>query len=337
VKLKVHHENDKVWLEGIEGFSFEEYTSSVHGAQATILEALSTPVSYEYLLGISGLAFRMQVFKDALCPSSPHSCCGYRCISRSAKSIPWDLKIFEVKPEDTEKVQELRDAVKGSIDSGFPLQYGSIEDGIIVGYQKDGEEWLCYHPLHQNGKKILIETEIPWGVVEFISKKDSLPSQKELAIESLKQAVEMANQEDAEEYWLGFRAWEEYIKYLEKLNEDNELIKKDDMMGNAWIYECLISYRLHAVNYLHGLSQGFYEEAEKHLLNAADLYEKMVTEKLLDANECFTDFVPYPWMLEKGKKWSNEMREEQIRRLQEALPLEKHAIAEIEKALTLLQ
>ena len=333
VKLKVNSESDRVWLEGIEGFSFEDYGSSVHGAQATILKALGTPLSYEYLLGISGLAFRMQVFKDALCPSSPHSCCGFMCVSRSTTSNPWNIKIYEVKPEDAEKVQELRNAVKDSIDRGFPLQYGSIEDGIIIGYQKDGEEWLCYDPLQQNGKKIVIEKEIPWGVVEFVSKKDSLPSKKELAVESLKQAVEMTHQEDADEYWLGFRAWEEYIKYLQKLNENNELIKKDDMMGNAWIYECLISYRLHAVNYLRGLSQGFYEESEKHLLNAADLYEKMVTEKLLDEQGCFTDFVPYPWMQEKDKKWSNEMRTEQIRRLQEALQLEKHAITEIETAL----
>ena len=336
VKLKVNSEDDRVWLEGIEGFGFEDYGSSVHGAQATILEALGTPLSYEYLLGISGLAFRIQVFKDALCPSSPHSCCGYMCISRSTKSSPWNIKIFEVKSEDTEKVQELRDAVKESIDRGFPLQYGSIEDGIIIGYQKDGEEWLCYDPLQQNGKKIVIETEIPWGVVEFVSEKDSLPSKNELAVESLKQAVEMAHKEDAGEYWLGFRAWEEYIAYLEILDENNDLIQKDDILGNAWIYECLIAYRLHAVSYLRGIAQSFYEEVELLLLNAADFYEKMVTEKLLDKDGCFTDFVPYPWMLEKGKKWSNEMRTEQIRRLQEALPWEKKAIAEIEKALAKL-
>lgn len=333
MKLKVNHEDDRVWLEGIEGFGFEDYGSSVHGAQAKILEALGTPLSYEYLLGISGLAFRMQVFKDALCPSSPHSCCGYMCVSRSTTSNPWNIKIYEVKSEDAEKVQELRDAVKESIDRGFPLQYGSIEDGIIIGYQKNGEEWLCYDPLRQNGKKIVIETEIPWGVLEFVSMKDSLPSKNELAVESLKQAVEMARQKDADEYWLGFRAWEEYIKYLQKLNENNELIKKDDMMGNAWIYECLISYRLNAVNYLRGLSQGFYEDVELCLLNAADFYEKMVTEKLLDEQGCFTDFVPYPWMKNKEEAWTNKMREEEISRLQEALVWEKKAIAEIEKAL----
>jgi len=52
------------------------------------------------------------------------------------------------------------------------------------------------------------------------------------------------------------------------------------------------------------LRQGFYEEVELHLLNAADYYEKMVTEKLIDNNGCFTDFVPYPWMLEKKATWS---------------------------------
>lgn len=333
MKTIVIHENDKVMLEGIEGFSFEEYASSVHGAQAKILEALGEEVSYEYLLGSSGLAFRMQVFKEALCPSSPHSCCGYQCLKGSNNASPWEFVLYQPKPEDAEKVAEMRKAVVESIDRGVPVQYGSIEDGVIVGYQKEGDEWLCYYPLYQNGKQLLLETQVPWGVAIYTARKDSVPSKIELAINSLKQAVEMAHQEDAEEYWLGFRAWDEYINYLEKLNNNNELIKDDDTLGNAWIYECLVAYRLQAANYLRGIAQGFYEEVETPLLNAADLYEQMVTEKLLDEQGCFTDFVPYPWMLKKNQTWSDEMREEEIRRLKEALPLEKKAIAEIEKAL----
>ncbi len=333
MKTRVKHDDDKVLLEGVEGFSFEEYASSVHGAQTKILEALGDSISYEYLLGSSGLAFRMQVFKDALCPSSPHSCCGFQCVKGSNDASPWEFKVYQVKPEDAEKVAEMRNAVVESIDKGIPVQYGTIEDGIIVGYQKDGDEWLCYYPLYQNGKQLLVETDVPWGVAVYTARKDSMPSKNELAINSLKQAVEMAHKEDAGEYWLGVRAWDEYVKYLEKLNEDNDLIRDDDMLGNAWIYECLVAYRLNAANYLRGIAQGFYKEVQTPLLKAAELYEQMVGEKLLDDNGCFTDFTPYPWMLEKNQIWSNEMREEEISRLKAALPLEKEAIAQIEKAL----
>lgn len=333
MKTKVIRQDDRVISEGVEGFSFEEYASSVHGAQAKILEALGENVSYEFLLGSSGLAFRMQVFKDALCPSSPHSCCGYLCLKGSNDASPWEVTVYQPKSGETEKIAEMRKAVVESIDRGIPVQYGTIEDGIIVGYQKEGNEWLCYHPLHQNGKQILVETQMPWDVEVYTARKDSMPSSTQLAINSLKQAVEMAHQEDADEYWLGFSAWDEYINYLEKLNEDNDQIKEDDLLGNAWIYECLIAYRLNAANYLRGIAQGFYEEVETPLLKAAGLYEQMVTEKLLDEKGCFTDFVPYPWMLDKNQSWSNEMRAEEIRRLKEALPLEKEAIAQIEKAL----
>jgi hypothetical protein len=99
--------------------------------------------SYEYLLGVSGLAFRMQVSREGLCPSSPHSFCGYPCHARSSRALPWKLKIFEVQPDDAGGVRKARQAIVGSIDRGVPAQYGSEEDGIIVGYQKGGEEWIC--------------------------------------------------------------------------------------------------------------------------------------------------------------------------------------------------
>ena len=33
-----------------------------------------------------------------------------------------------------------------SINRGWSCVYGSEEDGLILGYQKDGQEWLCHHP-----------------------------------------------------------------------------------------------------------------------------------------------------------------------------------------------
>ena len=87
----VRREDGRVWLEGVSGWSPGERESSVHAAQAAVMEAVGEDVSYEYLVGVSGLAFRMQVSKDGLCPSSPHSFCGYGCHARSSQCLPWML------------------------------------------------------------------------------------------------------------------------------------------------------------------------------------------------------------------------------------------------------
>src|SRR5437773_4430942 len=50
---------------------------------ALISEALGDDVDYDFLMGATCAAFRIQVFKDQLCPSSPHANCGFKCIDRA--------------------------------------------------------------------------------------------------------------------------------------------------------------------------------------------------------------------------------------------------------------
>jgi hypothetical protein len=58
-----------------------------------------------------------------------------------------------IKPEDAEKVREARQAGVDSIEQGVPVQYGNEEDGIVIGYQRNGEDWICLHPLRDGGQK----------------------------------------------------------------------------------------------------------------------------------------------------------------------------------------
>ena len=184
----VHRDAHRVWLEGVSGWFIGDRESSVHAAQAAAMAALGEEISYEYLVGVSGLAFRMQVSKDGLCPSSPHSFCGYPCHRRSSQALPWTLQLFEVKPEDTTQVEVARQAIVSSIERGVPVQYGSEEDGIIVGYQKGGQEWICFHPLREGGTKTFVETAWPWGILLFVEPKTEPPSKRELAMGALRQA-----------------------------------------------------------------------------------------------------------------------------------------------------
>jgi hypothetical protein len=332
----VRRENGRVWLEGVKGWFAGDRESSVHAAQAAAMEAVGEDVPYEYLLGVSGLAFRMQVSKGGLCPSSPHSFCGYECHVRSSQALPWKLKLFEVKPDDAEGVARARQAIVESIDRGVPVQYGSEEDGIIVGYQKGGEEWICLHPMRDGGTKTFVETNWPWGILVFAAPKDEHPARRELALGALKQAVEMAGAKEAGGYHVGFAAWDAYIDRLRALQSADEETQRGDLMGNSWIYECLAQYRGAAALYLRDIAGEYESPAADHMLKAASLYERVSNEILRDQEHCVIAVAPAPWALKEGETWTNETRQGQIERLEAALPLERKAIQEIEQALACL-
>ena len=111
MNTSIKRQDDRVWLEGVKGWFVGDRESSVHAAQAAVMEAVGADITYDYLVGVSGLGFRMQVSKEGLCPSSPHACCGYQCHRRSSQALPWKLSVFQVKPEDVEGVAAARQAI----------------------------------------------------------------------------------------------------------------------------------------------------------------------------------------------------------------------------------
>ena len=328
----VHREGGKVWIEGVKGWHGGERGSSIHAGQAAIMAAIGEDVTYTELLGASSLAFRMQVHRE-LCPSSPHSFCGYQCIAGSNEALPWKFRVFEVKPDDAKGVAQARKAVAASIDRGVPVLYGSEEDGVIVGYQAGGEKWLCLHPMRDGGRKMFVEEKWPWGVAVFTERKASVPSRKKLALAALAQAVKMSVADDKGDYVLGFKAWDLWLAKLAELETLDAETRGKSMMGNSWIYTTLVAYRGVAAEYLKSVAGEFNDEAAGHLKTAADLYARMADEVLTDTDHCALTVAPTPWSLKKGQEWTQAMRAGQIKRLKQALPLERQAIAEIEEAL----
>lgn len=335
VKAAIHREGDRVWLEGVKGWFCGDKESSMHAAEEAAMNAAGENVKYEYLVGVSGLAFRLQVSKEGFCPSSPHPYCGYQCVDRGLKALPWEARFFQVKAEDTERAKEVRRAVMGSIDRGVPVEYGREEDGLIVGYRKNGDEWICLHPYKDYAKKTFVETQWPWGIIVFTERKKEMPSRRDLAVGALQQAVTMAKTPECQAYFLGFKAWENYLEKLRVLEQADEKTREGSMQGNAWIYECLAQFRGAASWYLRDVAGEFDAPVAEHLRKAADLYGKMSDEVLRDKDHCVVTIAPYLWALKDGKVWTPEMRKEQVRRLEAALPLEREALQEIEKALAL--
>jgi hypothetical protein len=299
------------------------------------MHILGEEVNYGYLLGVSGLAFRMQIGREGFCPSSPHSFCGYRCVARSTEALPWNVQIFEVKPDHRETLERARCAVVESIERGAPVQYGNEEDGIIVGYQKGGQELLCHHPV-RSSREMFIETQWPWGVAVFTGRKASVAPRRDLAVGAIQQAVTMASAGQVDNYFIGFTAWTEYIARLRALDRVDESVLISAALGNAWIYECLVQYRSEAAEYLRGIAGEFQPAVSKVIIRVGALYNRMAREILSDPDHGPRSIAPYPGMLKDGGSWSAQMRDDQVTRLERALPLEREAVAGLEQVLSLV-
>lgn len=323
-------ENDKVVIKNVHGWFVGDKESSPHAQQEVVMQATGDSRDYDYYVGVSGLAFRMQISKDGFCPSSPHPNCGYKC-NRAEQLYPWTMETYSCKPDETEKVKEIRKRIVESINRGIPVPYGSEEAGVIVGYQKNGEELIAYHPMHDGGKTQFIEKNWPWGFDVFGNAKKSVPAEKQLFIESIKQAIEMFGAKESGTYYVGFNAWDNMIKKLEDLNSADDKARQAAIMGNSWIYECLASHRRSAAKYLRRIAPEFPKEPQTHLLNAAQAYSE-IAEKILTGKECVLTIAPPPWFLKDGQVWSNDMRKEEIRRLKMAFGLEKKAVDELKLA-----
>ena len=335
MQTKINRDMDRVWLEGIECYCLTEKQSSVHAMQSAIMEALGEPVQYDFLVGVSGLAFRTQVSKEGLCPSSAHPCCGYPCLSGADEALPCEIQRLQIDPHKIDEVKQARQAVVDSIERGIPAQYGCEEDGVIIGYLGDGDEWICLHPAHDGGKKTFVETQWPWGLTLFTEWRASEPDRRKLIIQSLKQALNMAHTGEVEKYFIGYGAWDHWMDQLEALEQADEEIRSKAMMGNGWIYECLVSHRASAAVYLGLIAGEFTPEAAIPLRKAAEQYDKMSHSVLSgDVRPC--EIAPYPWTLREGQAWSSKMRQDQLKRLRKALPLERKALKEIENALKML-
>jgi hypothetical protein len=304
------------------------------GALTVAMNAIGEDVTYDYLMGISGAAFRLHIYHPGWCPSAPDATCGFNHSKPAMKAMGYKMTGIHSdmsKPEDVEKV---RNAVVKSIDKGYPVLAIDLKEvpdwGVIVGYDDGGKEFLCRTYYDKTDEYTKAE-KWPW-VVDIIKEKTDKPSQKKSVLESLRIAVEIANTEKYGDYASGFNAYEAWIADLlaDENFEDEEKVKSYSTHANAWSYSSLGDARAAAIKYLRSISSLFGEESTPHLEKATEIYEEILS-KLKDGFE----YAPYPWQLKDGKQWTAEMRHAEADVLKEVLALEREAVRELETALTL--
>ena len=340
-QARLVQEDGKVWIAGMEKLTWQgEQENSVMRCLAIAMQTVGrSEYTYEYLMGISAQAFRIQLFKDGWCPSSPHARMGFNTGEVAVESLPYKLVRYEFIDEDRKNDpnarQEAYRAVAASIDRGVPALFGSEEQGLVVGYSEDGGTLLgrSYMDRKKPGFKSI--DKLPWGFGVLVE-RGATPDRRERIIHSLKLAVKLANTESFEQYYSGWKAYEAWIAQLKDANAFVELSAEDlkgRQFGNAYIYYCLVDARTRAAGYLKSVQAQFTGEPPAHLAKAAELYGQ-ITQRL--SNPCPTEIAPMPGMMKEAQRWTQDMRNRQAKILEECRSLEKQAISEIEKALALM-
>lgn len=357
MRSNVVQDADKVWIKGADGFSTLNWLDSVHGSQAQILEAMQTPLTYGDLIGYSGFAFRV-MNHEAMCPSAGHPCVGVACVENGNKALPWTSHHYQAFPWSEPKKDQAAfeaqvcKAIKKSIDQGIPVHYGSEEDGLIIGYANEGKRWWCVHPYYKDGKQAFWLDELepqgieafagpkwPWGVCVWEEPKrfDQLDSPKTLTINALKQAITMwdhkidpnASPKPQHVYFSGDQAYDKWIGWLVQVQAGLIENPKSGMQGNAWCYAVLVHSRQIAANWLKQQANLFDGDVHSQLLKIADTYAQIPQVCLKDINSTWELFMGP----DRFEDWTDDIRSEQINRLQQVRELDRTAVQLIRYAI----
>lgn len=317
----IEFEKDAVIVEEIGRLDWDTGESNSFIAALTrIAEYFGIQKDYTYLMGTSGAVFRIQFYED-WCPSAPDATVGFDCGTVAVKSINLNQKsIFDKEAKNKEKTQQ---KIMEAIDKKIPVIAIDLieipEWGLIVGYQKNGEE-LIVRTYFDRREGYDIAEKFPWSISIISEGKGEIDDAKNFK-NSLKIAQELYETEKYKAYYSGIAAIEYWIKKIqeEKFESLDDEKFNDVMLTNAWIYERLADDRMFGAKYLKSFAIQF-PQAEDDIIKLASIYK--TENKLMTSAE---KIAPYPFQIEKRDDWTDEMRDTQIEILTKVLEKEKEA------------
>ena len=344
----VRRDGNRVFIAGIERLRFGEGRDNQFvAALSAAMHAIGNDASYDYLMGVSGAAFRLQFWLKEWCPSSPDLLGGFSHDVPAMRALGYSSRLVRCAgaslPEGSAAEQErLRAEVVRSIDAGLPVVGQSLEGkghfGVIAGYEDGGRVLLC-RTYDDPAEAYTPATAWPWTLL-FIGDRTKAPTRGANAVRSLQIALELAKtpiyQRGSIPGWDGDQAsgFAAFEKWMQRLREDEyspDMNSKTTGYAadvNGWIYLTLLDARLSAARYLRSVEKEFGAESGRHVAAAASIYDKIVA-----ALKEGQGLAPDPWQLNKGAQWTESMGHAEAEVLDRVLLLGKEAIAEIEQAL----
>jgi|WetSurMetagenome_2_1015567.scaffolds.fasta_scaffold32710_2 hypothetical protein len=312
---------DAKLLAGVPRLAWEDNKSSTFiGAFEAALRKLGDKTDYVFLSGASGAAFRTHFFND-WCPSSPDPGVGCDLTHEILSSRGYEPRRLVQSPDGKNRPEMLA-AIKASIDSGVPVLTWNIdgfpEHGLVVGYQKDGQE-LFVRTYNSTRKGYDLAGNVPSVVT--ILKKGITPKEDAVVRGSFAAVAGMLGTEQYGEYWNGLAAFD---RWMERLRSDDWTALDSARFGNVvranwWIATRLADDRATGIDFLRCAAVSV-PEAATRLRALAALYEREVA--LLVP---LVDHVPDPNTVIRPDQWTRPERDAQIAALSGCRALELEA------------
>jgi hypothetical protein len=250
---KVTETGDRVFIDHIPPMKYgEQMDNTFVRSMQLSLNALGENLNYDYLMGVSGAAFRLH-FDPKWCPSSVDATVGFDVSREIFVSLGYKLRFIKINPNSFSDIKSLYKKIKFQIDSGRPIVainlMGNMDWGIITGYLKNEPGILC-RTFYDETKEYSLAIRAPW-LNFFIREKKNGMASDELFINSLKIALRLANTRKFEEYYNGFAAYEIWIRRLKSaVKSFNQKDLAQVMEIHFIIQNALLDSRRSAVKYL---------------------------------------------------------------------------------------
>ncbi len=319
---EVKHLEKKVISKKVE---YQPCWISYTGAVAGCLKALGTDCDTVDVGGVSGYAFLINVAKGATCPSGPTAFHAktWKQIRKATEDLGWTLETLAYDgdyPEkegaptskEIEKTRKIFEKIKQEVDEkNRPVVLWGLvipEYGIVKGYEGNSYIVSTYRSLMGQPEDLVPfhDLKAP-GCLDSIFFRDRVKRRSEVADkEALQRAIDFASSKVPvlSNYVAGPEALGEWANVLETLPED-----KQNYHGNSYVGVCYCEGREMCAAYLKRLAKKHPGKQSKHLLKAAEAYEK--GWKLLKE---FTQLFPFGFQghmeLEKRKKGADLLRAE---------------------------
>jgi hypothetical protein len=294
--------------------------SFVKSAQLAF-NAIGEKFSYEYLMGISGAAFRFH-FNTDWCPSAGDATTGFDVSNVLFKSLGHECELYKIDDNSFNDIRALYQKIITQINLGIPIIAINLkvcpEWGIITGYLKNQPGILCRTYFDESDEYSLAE-HAPW-LSFFIGEKGRPLDEDKLFKNSLKIAVLLAKTEKFGDYLSGFHAFEYWIEELKKHLASKKSKPFEQHEVNLTLFYHLLDARQAAVRYLASMN----DKMKKGNL-IVDNYNKEI-ELLKNTGKNIL-----PSFESKPKDWTKDIINNQVDVLKKALEIEKETIDLIEK------
>ena len=292
------------------------------GALETVLLRAGVDADYTFLCGVSGAAFRTH-FSGTWCPSSPEPGCGFDATVPALAACGWTATARGVSSDGKDKPQ-ITQAITAQIDSGRPVLAIDLiqtpEWGVIAGYQKAGQEFIC-RTYFDKRRGYELAQKYPFVVV-FPHPQGSMPDKLLSYRASYRIALENLTTEKYGEYYSGLAAFDRWLMRL----QSDDFTKLDSaglsnvVQANYWILARISYDRKTARDYLARVAQAI--PADKPLLDSlSGIYAREV--ELIDP--AFPE-IPCPGTVVKAEQWTPEMKAKEVAVLTQTRELESQAL-----------